>query len=85
MINYEYVKSCVMSHKTPELIFLLKNDLELNLKEEFPRLPPAAIPSAPKESKYLWDLYGVFYVSEESAVKFEQFNSIFTFAGIYFS
>ena len=70
MINYEYVKSCVMSHKTPELIFMLKDDLELNIKEEFPRLPPAAIPSPPKEAKCLWELYGVFYVSGESAVKF---------------
>ena len=65
MINYEYVKSCVMSHKTPELIFILKVDLELNIKEEFPRLPPAAIPSPPKEAKSLWDLYGVFYVSRK--------------------
>ena len=66
MINYGYVKSCVMSHKVPELIFLLKQDLELSIKEDFPRLPPSAIPSAPKDTKFLWDLYGMFYVSYSS-------------------
>ena len=70
MINYAYVKSCVMSHKAPELVFLLKQDLELNIKEEFPRLPPSAIPSAPKDVKFLWDLYGMFYVSYISKLNF---------------
>ena len=63
MISYEYIKSSIMSHKTPELLFILKQDLDLNIKEEFPPVPQAAIPSAPKDTKYLWDMYGFFFVS----------------------